>query len=216
MRVNFYHTADGDWVRGRGTRSYTEGVIRYAITDATFTADDAARWVAEGVDFVQLREKEMDAGALVESARRLVRALGAGPGLLRGGPKLLMNGRADVAIAAGAAGVHLTAREGELTPGQVREVFAEAGMGRPVVSVSCHTLAEVGRAGDADWILFGPVFEKRVAGVVVVEGVGMEALREACAIAPGRVLALGGVDAENAAECVKAGAAGVAGIRLFQ
>jgi thiamine-phosphate pyrophosphorylase len=49
-----------------------------------------------------------------------------------------------------------------------------------------------------------------------VEGVGMETLREACAIAPGRVLALGGVDAENAAECVKAGAAGVAGIRLFQ
>jgi thiamine-phosphate pyrophosphorylase len=64
--------------------------------------------------------------------------------------------------------------------------------------------------------LFGPVFEKRVEGIVVVAGVGLERLREACAAAGGiPVLALGGVTWESAERCVAAGAAGVAGIRLF-
>jgi thiamine-phosphate pyrophosphorylase len=65
--------------------------------------------------------------------------------------------------------------------------------------------------------LFGPVFEKRVAEVVIVEGLGVERLAEACEVAGSvGVLALGGVDDANAARCVEAGAAGIAGIRLFQ
>jgi thiamine-phosphate pyrophosphorylase len=188
----------------------------------------ARRWADEGVEFVQLREKQLAAGELV----RLAAAMLAGLREVGGKTKLLVNGRADVAVAAGADGVHLTSRAGELTADQVRRVFATAGAGKPVVSVSCHTLAEVRRAvaGCADLILFGPVFEKCVlhpngqrtpiggpgAGVVVVAGVGLERLREACAAAGGTpVLALGGVSWESAGLCVEAGAAGVAGIRLF-
>ena len=119
---------------------------------------------------------------------------------------------------AGAAGVHLTARPDELTPAEVRRRFALLGAPPPIVGVSCHTLEQVQRAdaGGADLILFGPVFEKRVAGVVVVAGVGLDDLRAACAAsAAAPVLALGGVTRGNAPLCLQAGAAGVAGIRLF-
>jgi thiamine-phosphate pyrophosphorylase len=197
-------------------------MVRYAITDGSGGSVEgragllarARRWAAEGVAFVQLRERSLEGGELLALAEAMVEALHASGR----GTKLLVNGRPDVAVAAGADGVHLTAREGELTPAQVRQVFAAAGAQAPVVSVSCHGVAEVERAaaGGADLVLFGPVFEKRVEGVVVVEGVGLAMLEAACRAA-GRtpVLALGGVTAENLARCVDVGAAGVAGIRLF-
>jgi thiamine-phosphate pyrophosphorylase len=187
-------------------------MLRCAITsgDGWAAMAQARRWAAKGVEFVQLREKQLGAGELVRLAAAMRVGLPA--------TKLLVNGRADVAVAAGADGVHLTSGEGELTAKQVRRVFRAAGAGEPVVSASCHSLEEVRRAvdGGVDMILFGPVFEKRVAGEVVVAGVGLEALREACA-ATGKapVLALGGVTWGNAERCVEAGAAGVAGIRLF-
>jgi thiamine-phosphate pyrophosphorylase len=192
---------------------YTIGLIRYAITGGVSGQGGdaellrlAARWAADGVDFVQLREKAMDAGALTALARKLVAALGPHT-------KLLVNGRLDVAIAAGAAGVHLTAHPDELMPDHVRQLMTGA-----VVSASCHTLADVTRArdGGADLILFGPVFEKRVDGVMVVEGVGLDMLRCAGETAGAvKVLALGGITWANAQQCMDAGAAGVAGIRLF-
>jgi len=189
-------------------------MLKCAITSGEGWAavDHSRRWAREGVDFVQLREKEMEAGELVKLAMAMLAVLRE-----LGSTKLLVNGRADVAVAAGADGVHLTSREGELTPEQVREVFRAAGAGRPVVGVSCHTVEEVRRAaGDVDFILFGPVFEKRVGDVVVVEGLGLDALQEACAAAEGTpVLALGGVTWPRAELCIEAGAAGVAGIRLF-
>jgi thiamine-phosphate pyrophosphorylase len=171
------------------------------------------RWSHEGVQYVQLREKQMSAGELVKLAvamQAVFRELGT--------TKLLVNGRADVAVAAGAAGVHLTAQEGELTVEQVREVFGAAGAGRPVISVSCHTLDEVRRAvaDGVDFILFGPVFEKRVDEEMVGKGVGMDKLQEACDAADRTpVLALGGVTWPRAELCIEAGASGVAGIRLF-
>jgi thiamine-phosphate pyrophosphorylase len=171
------------------------------------------RWAHEGVDYVQLREKQMEAGELVKLAVAMLEVLRAS-----GETKLLVNGRPDVAVAAGADGVHLTAQEDELTVAQVREVFEAAGAGTPVISVSCHTLEEVRQAvGDgADFILFGPVFEKRVEGEMVGEGVGLERLQEACDAADTTpVLALGGVTWPRAELCIEAGASGVAGIRLF-
>jgi thiamine-phosphate pyrophosphorylase len=174
----------------------------------------ARRWAAEGVELVQLRDKWMGAGELVGVAREMVEICRDAGSRTR----LLVNGRADVAVAAGADGVHLTAQAGELTAEQVRRVFAEAGMGRAVVSASCHSVDEARRAvgGGADVLVFGPVFEKRVEGQVVVRGLGLERLAEVCAMAGGvAVLAVGGVNAENAAACAAAGAAGVAGIRLF-
>ena len=193
-------------------------MIRYAITSGDSLRSpaallaDARRWADEGVEYVQLREKWMEAGELVGLAVEMV-------GIFRehgGRTKLLVNGRADVAVAAGADGVHLTAGHDELTPEQVRRVFAANGR-EAVVSVSCHTVEEVGRAREADLILFGPVFEKRVEGEVVVEGMGLGSLREACEVGGGvPVLALGGVGGENIGTCLDAGAGGVAGIRLFE
>jgi thiamine-phosphate pyrophosphorylase len=198
------------------TSSEDAGPVESSITQERIAK--ARRWAAEGMDYVQLRERQLQAGELVRLAAAMQAALleyGHGHG---GRTKLLVNGRADVAVAAGADGVHLTSRPGELTAEQVRRVFAASGSREPVVSASCHTVAEVQRAigGRVDLILFGPVFEKRVAGEVVAAGVGLEALREACKIAGVTpVLALGGVTKGNAALCVEAGAAGIAGIRLF-
>jgi thiamine-phosphate pyrophosphorylase len=194
-------------------------MIRYAITDGESTAaqllEHARRWTAEGVDYVQLREKHRPAGELVDLARALM-AIFAAHGSRT---KLLVNGRADVVLAAEADGVHLTAHPDELTPGQVRSVFALAGRDKPLVSLSCHSVAEARRAGDegVNLILVGPVFEKRIGGAVVVAGLGLQALEQAC-IAAGDVpvLAVGGVTAESAGTCYEVGALGIAGIRLFK
>jgi thiamine-phosphate pyrophosphorylase len=193
-------------------------MIRYAITDGSprpgCLTSQARGWVEAGIDFVQLRDKSLQAGALAALARALLDEFGQDGGP----PRLLINGRADVAAAVGAAGVHLTAHPGELTPEQVRRVFTLAGRPAPVVSVSCHTLDEVQRANAAqvDLILFGPVFEKRVEGEVITPGAGLAGLQAACKVAPGSpVLALGGITVANTPACLAAGAAGIAGIRLF-
>lgn len=187
-------------------------MMRCAITDLRFARENVLRWARDGVDFVQLRDKSSTAGALAAGARELLRLLAGST------TRLLINGRADVAVAAGAAGVHLTSSPGELTVAQVRQLFASAGRGAAVVSASCHRLDEVeqARRDGADFVLFGPVFEKRVEGRLVSDGTGLEMLRAAIRTAGTMpVLALGGVDSDNAALCLAAGAAGIAGIRLF-
>ncbi len=179
------------------------------------------RWASIGVDFVQLREKELateELLALAEAAMVSFQGAGAVRGAQGRRPKLLLNGRPDVAAAARADGVHLPAGPGELRPAQVREVFRAAGLPQCTVSVSCHNLAEVSAARErgADLLLFGPVFEKRIGSELVVEGTGLTLLGEACRLAhPIPVLALGGVTPENLQSCLDAGAGGIAGIRQF-
>ena len=190
-------------------------MLRCAITDRNYVGGDARRWAVEGVDLVQLRDKTMEAGALANLGRRILDDIAESRSTHT---KLLINGRADVAIGIGAAGVHLAGVQDELTPEQVRSLFTHAGAGRPILSVSCHAADEVRRAKDnvADYILFGPVFEKRIAGELVSKGVGLDRLREACKLAQAvPVLALGGVTAANASLCIAAGAAGYAAIRAF-
>jgi len=201
-------------------------MLRYAITNRRLLKDggdaaetlaaQAAKWAAAGMEWVQLREKDLGAGELERVAGAMVAAIRAAGG----GTKLLVNGRADVAMAAGAHGVHLTAQPGELTVTQVRRLWPQA-----AVSVACHTLQEVTVAKDAAATLavFGPVFEKPLPvldrwlrGESSLPGVGVERLAEACRAAGAMpVYALGGVTLENAEDCLAAGAAGVAGIRLF-
>jgi thiamine-phosphate pyrophosphorylase len=201
-------------------------VLRYAITDRAayggspaYRLDsvvrEAARWAAEGIDFIQIREKDLGAAELAELTRRVLAAVRAAGAATR----VLVNSRADVAAASGADGVHLTAAGGQLLPTQVRSIFAAAGRSNPVVSISCHTIEEVQRAGalGVDAILFGPVFGKTVDGEQVLKGLGLESLREVCEMVGGTpVYALGGVTEERLAECLATGAAGVAGIRFFQ
>jgi thiamine-phosphate pyrophosphorylase len=199
-------------------------MIRYAITDSSRPMDTATRraeliaharrCASQKIDFVQLREKTLEAGellALAEAILAIFREEG-------GHTKLLINTRADVAVSAQADGVHLTSQSEGLTPAQVLQLYSRAAMREAIVSTSCHSIAEVERACSlgADLILFGPIFEKRVDDRVVTEGVGLKMLRDACAVANKiPVIALGGITEENAAACVEAGAAGVAGIRLF-
>jgi thiamine-phosphate pyrophosphorylase len=213
-------------------------MLRYAITGrARFSGDESARGAAllrqaqrlaaARVDFLQLREKDLAAADLVDLARKLLATLREHAAA----PRLLINSRADVAVAAEADGVHITSEFGSLTPADVRRLYASAGLPEPVVSVSCHTLAEVAHARDAgaSVILFGPVFEKVVSeklapgtaerrsiDALVSEGIGLNLLHIACsAAAPTPVLALGGITPENTAACLAAGAAGIAAIRLF-
>jgi thiamine-phosphate pyrophosphorylase len=200
-------------------------MLRYAITNRALYSGDgpqqqalllrqASRWAAESIDLIQLREKDLPAATLADLARAILRAIAqtAGP------TKLLINSRPDIAIATGAHGVHLTAAAGELTTTQVRELYADARLPTPFITVSCHSLEEVRQARNnrADAILFAPVFEKTIVGSATIPGQGLDKLRDACSVAsPVPVYALGGVTLQNAASCLEAGAAGIAGIRLF-
>jgi thiamine-phosphate pyrophosphorylase len=200
-------------------------MLRYAITSRAFYPGNeieqqaallrqASRWVADGVDLIQLREKDLPATDLAALAREILKAIA----LATSSTKLLINSRADIAIATGAHGVHLTASPRELTPAQVRRLYASVNLPAPVISISCHTMEDVQRARDnhADAILFAPVFEKNIAGETISPGQGLNQLRAAClAASPIPVYALGGVTLENAPACLDAGAAGIAGIRLF-
>jgi thiamine-phosphate pyrophosphorylase len=200
-------------------------MFRYAITSRTLYAGnepqrqtalvrETSRWAADGVDMIQLREKDLPDHDIASLAHEILEAIAAAGSLT----KLLINSRVDVAVGVGAHGVHLTARHGEITPAEVRSLYASAGRGTGIVTVSCHTLDEVthARNGGADGILFAPVFEKVVEGVIVRPAQGLERLRAAClAAAPTPVYALGGVTLQNAGSCLDAGAAGIAGIRLF-
>lgn len=173
--------------------------------------DQIALWATEGIDYIQLREKDLPAATLATLSRRILESLRHTPA------RLLINSRADIAIATAAHGVHLTSAPGQLTPDQVRQLYADARLPPPIVSISCHTLAEVEHARhNVDLILFAPVFHKTVAGRLVTPGQGLDALRAAClAAAPTPVYALGGITFENAPACIEAGAAGIAGIHLF-
>jgi thiamine-phosphate pyrophosphorylase len=169
-----------------------------------------AECAAAGVEYVQLREKDLSARALEELAQKAMAAV-------RGSAtKLLINSRTDIALACGAHGVHLPGND--LAASEVRAVFsqARAGAAAPVIAVSAHSLFEVERAEahGADFAVYAPVFEK--SGIA--NSAGLEQLRQICqrphAAMP--VFALGGVNMENARLCIEAGAAGIAGIRLFQ
>ena len=192
---------------------------RYAITDRRLLPASpdgweaalcvqVAQWASEGVEWVQLREKDLPA----EELARLLRTLAAIVHKRGSKTRLLVNGLTpQAAIASGADGVHL--------PGgaSVHAVQAAVSVAR-VVTASCHTLDEIlaARAGGAAAALWAPVFSKVSGQVEVLPGTGLAALEAACrAATPMPVFALGGVTAANAGECRLAGAAGVAGIRLF-
>ena len=193
------------------------------ITDRTrFPGDEATRQhvllekIAEasraGVDLIQLREKDLSSRRLEALAHAAVRAVRENTGGLA--TRLLINSRNDIALACGADGVHL--RSEDISPLDVRKIWTEAkNFSRPLVSVSCHTVAGVASAASAgaDFAVFAPVFEKKDSATT--KAAGLDQLREACRQKI-PVLALGGVTLQTAAACIDAGAAGIAAIRLFQ
>jgi thiamine-phosphate pyrophosphorylase len=164
---------------------------------------------AVGVDWIQIREKDLEARALAALVRLAM------DGTRGTGAKILVNDRLDVAIAASAAGVHLG--EMSLPVETVAQWRRSAGRMEFQLGVSCHSIeaAKAAERGGADYIFFGPVFSTPSKAAF---GPPQEIvrLREVCAAVQVPVLAIGGVTLENAASCMEAGAAGVAAIRLFQ
>ena len=161
--------------------------------------------VAAEVPLLQIREKALSARVLYDLATRAA-------ALTRdSATHLLVNDRFDIARAAGADGVHLTTRS--LPTPVVRQACGE----NFLIGVSTHSLETAldARADGADFAVFGPVFEtesKRAFG----EPQGLEKLRDVTSALKGfPVLAIGGVNLDNAGECFNAGASGVAAIRLF-
>ncbi len=159
------------------------------------------RALAAGADAVQIREKDLPARELADLVRRAI-ALGA---------RVLVNSRIDVALACGAHGVHLPGDS--IAPSEWRRIVP-AGF---LIGVSAHSVEEVLRAENesADFAVFSPVFEP-LSKASYGPPQGLARLAEATRATDIPVLALGGVTEENAPDCLAAGAAGVAGISLFQ
>jgi thiamine-phosphate pyrophosphorylase len=250
--------------------------LLYYVTDRKSLADDEPTRrrrllgkIAEaarcGVDYIQLREKDLSTRGLEQLAREALNIIRENsPSRTESGEQetenrepgtendalatgnwqpptaLLINSRTDVALAAGADGVHL--RSDDVSPAEVRIAWKcgadekygagapSAGSGQalarensppsPIVAVSCHSSAEVAQAASsgANFAVFAPIFEKLALEKKEAPGtrsVALAALEQACR-AKIPVLALGGITLENAQSCLEAGAAGIAAIRLFQ
>ncbi len=201
-------------------------MIRCYITDrrslpAESLVHAMLRNAAAGVDWIQIREKDMTARELADLVRDFCGADpqpapasqpgSGGGGLLPKSCKLIVNTRADVALALGAAGVHLPA---DSPAPKTWRRLAPPGF---LIGVSCHTVEEVRTAGSegADYVLFGPVFAPISKDSALCPR-GLAGLAEAARAVRIPVLALGGITEENTQQCIDAGASGIAGISLFQ
>jgi thiamine-phosphate pyrophosphorylase len=172
----------------------------YAIADGSFgnPVGLAAELYAAGVGLVQLRNKTAGSGLLLEQASRI--ASSAPPDAL-----LVVNDRADVALLAGAGGVHLG--QEDLTASSVRAVVGDD----LLVGASTHGMAQALAAvqGPIDYIAVGPVFEtptKTNPSPVV----GLKELENICAAVDIPVVAIGGIHLGNVGEVLKTGARSVA------
>lgn len=181
-------------------------MIRYAITNGNAALDEekwmagVARCLGRGVDFLQIRERDLGGRRLAEITRRVLGL--ANPH----GAKILINDRADVAIACGAHGIHL--RDGSVMP----EKFARRGF---TITASCHSVDGLDRTRGADFVLVAPVFSPR-SKVDARLPLGIAGLSEFVRQSAIPVIALGGITTETAPACIAAGAAGIAGISTFE
>ena len=197
--------------------------IPHDSTGPTTLGALARQWTEGGVTYIQVREKDLSTDELAAWSEAVVEAATGT------GTRVLINGTPRSAAAVKAHGVHLPAGWTAEAIRAARNVFDQHNT-TATISVACHSDAEVVRARDlgADLAVLSPVFEKRLRQPSASEassptdwpmtrpGMGLAVFREACQLAaPMPVFALGGVTAANARQCVEAGAAGIAAIRLF-
>jgi len=163
------------------------------------------RAIIAGVDLIQIREKDLGTRPLIDLVKPAVESARSTR------TRILVNDRLDVALGAGAAGVHLGKRS--LPPEVVRERVAADFL----VGVSCHSLEDAHEAesGGANYVLLGPIFPTP-SKLRYGPPLGLETLSEVTARVKIPVLALGGITVGRVKPCLEAGAAGIAGISIFQ
>lgn len=179
--------------------------------------DFIGKIAAAGVNWIQIREKDLDAQqlcGLASAAVEMARATRV---------RIIVNDRLDVALAARAAGVHL----GETSLPVAAAVSWKRAASQSdahaiipadfLIGASCHSLESAVQAerGGADYVFFGPVFTTPLKAAFG-EPQGLTRLEQVCRAVRIPVLGIGGVTLENAAACIDAGASGIAAIRLFQ
>jgi thiamine-phosphate pyrophosphorylase len=169
-----------------------------------------------GVDWIQIREKDLSGKDCSSLAREALQRVAKSAARKAAPTRVLVNDRLDVALSQRAGGVHLG--ENSLPLAEVKRLLEDRGERKDfLIGVSRHSL-ETSRAaasGGADYLFFGPVFatpSKAAFGVPQ----GLERLAAICRAVSVPVLAIGGITLENAADCLAAGASGIAAIRLFQ
>jgi thiamine-phosphate pyrophosphorylase len=188
-------------------------VIRHLVTDRRRFGLDADRLVARvaaaathGIDVVQIRERDLSDRALVSLVRAMRAALDGA------GARVVVNDRADVALAAGAAGVHLPS---DSVPASRIRRIVPSGF---TIGRSVHSLAEIDdavRDGACDYLIFGTVFPSAGKGPGHPVA-GIDGLAAACRRATIPVIAIGGMSDARAAEIAAAGAAGLAAVGMVR
>ena len=150
---------------------------------------------AAGIRTAQLRSKEMGAGAFHAWVRAGVRAAAVT------GLRVIVNDRADVALLAGAAGVHLG--QEDLSPRRARALLGE----EAIIGLSTHCAEQVlaGAAAPVDYLAMGPVFATRTKPDTEPR-TGLAGVREARRLYDGPLVAIGGIDARRLSAVRAAGA----------
>jgi thiamine-phosphate pyrophosphorylase len=159
-----------------------------------------------GVDLIQVREKALPTPELTDLVRQAVVAASLNPET-----RIVVNDRLDLALALSASGVHLTTQS---VPARAVRPRVPSDF---LIGVSCHSLDEAVDAeqSGADYIVLGPIFATP-SKLPYGPPLGLSKLNEVTCQLGIPVLALGGITVQNAASCLDCGAAGIAGIRLFQ
>jgi thiamine-phosphate pyrophosphorylase len=162
--------------------------------------------IEAGVDYVQIREKDLSSRELFDLAV-FARVLAQ-----KHDTRILINDRLDIALAAGLNGIHLGQKS--IAPAILRARVSSEDF---LIGVSIHSLEELQNAlgQGVSYFTFGPVFFTPSKGKYGPP-VGTEKLREACKFSKVPVFALGGINRQNYSECLRVGAAGIAAITLFQ
>lgn len=181
-------------------RRAAAGDSRFDVQLKAFTEAVSAA-ASAGADIIQVREPDVD-------GRDLCTLVGAAVAVTRStGCRVVVNDRADIALAAGADGVHLRAAG---IPVQRARAIGPPGW---IVGRSAHDDAELRAAVDADYVIYGTIFRTESKPGVV--GQGIERLAAAARAVSCPVLAIGGVTLERLPELARCGASGIAAISLF-